>query len=484
MGPQPVAGGSGLSLSADAAESWGPQPSVADVALRTDYGLGGEGVRLGGYVADRGPVESDGLALDDRSLLNAAERGANPRDYVSVEGTARVARAGDNISRFVGSSDPQAVGNFMRANGLTSSRIEAGRNYFVPDDVSAYGDSDALGQTVLNADNVRLAALAQQRAAQQQAYWDSLQAGAWSGRTGEGGPVWHVSGPQELNAVATLSGLQRAQAHVLGVYDAGAGVVEAAGYSYGVTGTPESRAAWAVKTAEATVEGVRRFFNDPAQAVSAWWSNLTGDDPAAIRLATAQGAGIALGATGGIATGRLQGGLRVGAATEGMADGVRWTAQWLAPQLDSLTEGYMARTVGILYAGPPSPRVMPGVVTFGNNLVEASGNWLKPDVATPIPLQVARQLDGKSFNTFGELRSAVWESIGNNPDLNATFRQKSFNELQAGRAPFAPPAFQNEQFGLKFNLHHVDPIAAGGAVYDLSNLHIVSPVVHSSLHTK
>ena len=112
----------------------------------------------------------------------------------------------------------------------------------------------------------------------------------------------------------------------------------------------------------------------------------------------------------------------------------------------------------------------------------AAGDWLKPDTPAPIPLQVGLALKGQRFNTFGELRSAVWQAIVADEDLSGAFRQKSFREMEAGRAPFAPPAFQNSQFGLKFNLHHVEPIATGGNVYDLSNLRIVSPLTHSLLH--
>lgn len=133
------------------------------------------------------------------------------------------------------------------------------------------------------------------------------QAGAWSRRTGEGGPVWHPGSSPGRNAPTPLSGMQRAKAHALGVYDAGAGAVEGSGYSFGVVGTPESRAAWAQQAAKAGVEGIRRLINDPSGTVSGWWDNLTGDDPEAIRQATAQGAGVAMGVGGGVALGRLQG---------------------------------------------------------------------------------------------------------------------------------------------------------------------------------
>lgn len=98
--------------------------------------------------------------LDDRSLLNASERASNPSDFTSVAGRARVARADDGISSMVGSSNPQAIGNFMRANGLTSDRIFAGRNYYVPESTTAYGDSAALGQFALNQSEERKAARA------------------------------------------------------------------------------------------------------------------------------------------------------------------------------------------------------------------------------------------------------------------------------------------------------------------------------------
>jgi hypothetical protein len=111
-----------------------------------------------GAVAGGTPVAP---ALDNRSLLNASERESNPGAYASVAGSARVARAGDSISRLVGTSDPQAIGNFMRANNLTSDRIAAGRNYFVPDSSTAYGHSVELGQVTLDTGNERIAARAQ-----------------------------------------------------------------------------------------------------------------------------------------------------------------------------------------------------------------------------------------------------------------------------------------------------------------------------------
>jgi hypothetical protein len=146
--------------------------------------------RLGrSEIADPSPEEAQAaFRQSERDYRNSTEH--------SVTGSSYVAQSGDSISRILGTSDPQAVGNFIRANGLTSSHVTTGRNYFVPDDANAYGDSAALGQAVLHGDNARLAALAQQRTAQQQARWDALQTGAWRGRTDtQGGPVWHGGAP-------------------------------------------------------------------------------------------------------------------------------------------------------------------------------------------------------------------------------------------------------------------------------------------------
>jgi YD repeat-containing protein len=137
-----------------------PAPRIDNPVLQTSGTLPLESFMLS---ADLPELASRAPMLDDRSLLNAAERASNPGAYTSVDGAGRVARDGDNISSLLGTSNPQAVGNFMRANSLSSSNIEAGRNYFMPQDARAYGNSAALGQVVINGDNARLAALAQER---------------------------------------------------------------------------------------------------------------------------------------------------------------------------------------------------------------------------------------------------------------------------------------------------------------------------------
>ena len=128
--------------------------SLAEEMLPTDYSLASGGpVRFG-----TGSVESVSTPEELQSAFRQSERDYRSSTEQSVAGSGYVAQSGDSISRIVGTSAAQAIGNFMRANGLTSDRIEVGRNYFVPDDVMAYGDSTAAGQFALNQGNARIAA--------------------------------------------------------------------------------------------------------------------------------------------------------------------------------------------------------------------------------------------------------------------------------------------------------------------------------------
>jgi len=129
-------------------------------------------------------------------------------------------------------------------------------------------------------------------------------------------------------------------------------------------------------------------------------------------------------------------------------------------------------------------RNTPGVATASGELVSASGSWLDASVSTPVPRQVAEALKGKEFSSFDDLRSAIWEHIGKNPELNTAFTPRNVQLMLDGYAPIAPPQYWNESgaFGKTFNLHHTNPVGSGGAVYDLSNLQIVSPALHYNIH--
>ncbi len=147
---------------------------------------------------------------------------------------------------------------------------------------------------------------------------------------------------------------------------------------------------------------------------------------------------------------------------------------------------------GVTYAepfGPPAPtatqlRNSPGVVTVSGELQSASSQWLAADTPTPIPSQVGDALVGKSFDTFGDLRGAIWQEISDNEELSSSFGAVNQGLMAEGYAPFAPQAFQIGDYtaGQVYGLHHIEFIENGGSVYDLSNLQIVSPKVHYDIH--
>jgi hypothetical protein len=104
------------------------------------------------------PSQSPGWApspADLQSDFRASERDYRRATDPSVPGSSHLALPGDTISDILGTSSPQAVGNFMRANGLDTDQIVAGRHYFVPDSRTAYGDSSSLGQFALDLGNQR-----------------------------------------------------------------------------------------------------------------------------------------------------------------------------------------------------------------------------------------------------------------------------------------------------------------------------------------
>jgi hypothetical protein len=306
--------GSGLQLDAKTARNWGPQYSFDDAAAPTDYSLTGTGsVRLGSGGVQAEPTAQELQAAfrqSERDYRQATDTGATSMTYQPDDrglfGAALRATGGDRQRALavLGTWSDQGV---YATNRNGSPIVQDGQSLPWVDTGSMSADALAQyaqrGAQVLSSNSATMLANAQ------------ASSFAWGDRLsldGSGASFAELAAPgggaSFLGATTSLGGWQRTQAHALGVYDAGAGALESAGYSFGVVGTPESRAAWAVQTAEATVEGIRRFASDLGGTISGWWDDLTGDDPVAIRQATAQGTGIALGIGSGIAMGRLSSG--------------------------------------------------------------------------------------------------------------------------------------------------------------------------------
>ena len=216
---------------------------------------------------------------------------------------------------------------------------------------------------------------------------------------------------------APLPFWDRAGAHALGVYDAAAGALDGAAHSFGLVGTPESRAAWAIETTRAAVNGLRSFFSDPGGATSRWWNNLTGDDPAAIRQATALPAGVGLGlATGYAGSARgLGGGLR-GLSQAGDAGP--------APGFTSLLDDPARQTADFagtvsrpLYTERSIFSSFPERTTLQLDSLDAQANFLSTHIPGLTPTQASSILD----SAFTRDSSAVFGGSrvrGNFTDLS------------------------------------------------------------------
>lgn len=125
----------------------------------------------------------------------------------------------------------------------------------------------------------------------------------------------------------------------------------------------------------------------------------------------------------------------------------------------------------------------PGVAEgFGETI---SGPWLPVATAgagAAIPSQIADELRGREFSSFDRMREAVWIEVALDENLAAQFSTQQRKLMSQGVSPFAPVA---EQVGgrVKYELHHDDPIAAGGAVYDVDNLRVLTPKRHIEIHS-
>ena len=123
-----------------------------------------------------------------------------------------------------------------------------------------------------------------------------------------------------------------------------------------------------------------------------------------------------------------------------------------------------------------------GTATGGNNLSNITGRWLRGStgIAGRIPGQIATQLRGRSFSSFDEFRSAFWQAIASDRNLSQQFRRGNRSLMSTGKAPVAP---KSQQVGgqVTYQLHHVQPIHAGGGVYNLDNIVIVTPRYHQEM---
>lgn len=128
------------------------------------------------------------------------------------------------------------------------------------------------------------------------------------------------------------------------------------------------------------------------------------------------------------------------------------------------------------------PRSVPGIASGYGEPV--TGTWLGPKTraeGAPIPSHIADELRGQRFGSFDRQREAIWKAVAKDSELGKQFTKENVELMKRGEAPFPQ---KTEQAGgrTKFELHHKNEIANGGAVYDMDNLVIMTPKQHIEHH--
>ena len=131
-----------------------------------------------------------------------------------------------------------------------------------------------------------------------------------------------------------------------------------------------------------------------------------------------------------------------------------------------------------------SARYSPGVVTGQGE--DVSGIWLAgagagTGLGVPIPARIADQLRGQKFKSFDAFRAAMWTAVSNDAELNSQFKPTNQGWLSKGNSPFAPKAERNGK-NARYEIHHIESIQHGGAVYDIENLRVATPKRHVEIH--
>jgi YD repeat-containing protein len=136
--------------------------------------IDGSGVDLGGLDMTS-TTPGQGTTYADNEYSGSRSDGAG-----SGLGQPYVVQSGDSLSKILGTSDPAAIGAFMRANGLTSSTIHPGDQLVLPKGDYSTSDAD-LGLATLRNDNARLSAVEMAIPASDSGFYGSLDIAPFSG---------------------------------------------------------------------------------------------------------------------------------------------------------------------------------------------------------------------------------------------------------------------------------------------------------------
>lgn len=98
----------------------------------------------------------------------------------------------------------------------------------------------------------------------------------------------------------------------------------------------------------------------------------------------------------------------------------------------------------------------------------------------PLPTRIADQLRGRIFSRWGKMREAIWKAVAADSQLSKNFTELNVSKMRRGGSPYTDIGQLGSNQVLE--LHHIHPIAEGGAVYDIDNLLIMTPRAHADAH--
>jgi len=164
--------------------------------------------------------------------------------------------------------------------------------------------------------------------------------------------------------------------------------------------------------------------------------------------------------------------------------GVCYITSEMPPHLVEIIEDIAEHQLNNDPALPEAARVLrrrPGVAEGGEELQRITGRWLDRGIGL-FPRQIAERMRGMHFNNFDEFRAVFWMMVATDPVLGAGWSPQNLERMRTGRAPFAP---QSGRVGGGSNavwqINHILAIDRGGGVFDMSNLEIVTPVMHAGV---
>ncbi len=318
--------GNALGESLTAASSSDSQRAIAAIEL-SDSVYGGYDPTVATSASAPGNPVYD---YDHRNSFDAADDAYNPvYDHDSVNEFDRAnptttasprpasykevnVKSGQTLSGITGRSDADYLDRVAQFNGLKSRHeIKAGQTLRIPDDATLMQIS--VSSEVSDRGAAGAVYYADRQAKLVEAARAATDAGAGRGFVNPADASMHGDYPFAGRSTITdpqayapnLSAGEWGKAAATGIWKGTVGSAESAAYSYGLIGTPQQRADWAIQTVTAGIPSLGRFFSDMPGSVSSFVGGFFSDDPSRVENSFNTATGLSIGVASGVTVARL-----------------------------------------------------------------------------------------------------------------------------------------------------------------------------------